>query len=149
MHRFEPPPLPGEHRSAAEPTDPYATSTSSSTPQASGYGAPSQAYGYDYGAAPQAAWGTPALNNHPRGTTVLVLGILSLVLLPLLGPVAWVMGRSALKEADASPQPVSNRSSLVAGMVMGIIGTVLLVLGTLTFVVFFFAIVTMSAAPVV
>ena len=145
MNRFEPPPLPGEHRS--EPTDPYAPPAEGAQPPSYGQ---QQAYGqgqpYGYGAAPQAAWGAPALAVHPKGTTVLVLGILSVVLIPLLGPFAWLMGRSALKEVDASPQPVSNRSVLVAGMVLGIIGTVFMVLGVLVFVLFFSSIMVMSTS---
>lgn len=78
------------------------------------------------------AWGAPAA-AHPQATTVLVLGILSIVLIPVLGPVAWVIGRRALTEVDASPVPVSNRSQLVAGMVLGIISTAMLALGLVWF----------------
>lgn len=104
--RFEPPPLPGQHGPGPEPQEPY-------------------------GAAPRAPWGVPATWTHPRGTTVLVLGILSVVLAPVVGPFAWVMGRRALSEADAAPSPPANRSALQAGMVLGIIGTVLMILGAL------------------
>lgn len=89
--------------------------------------------------APPPPWGPPAAYQHPQGSTVLVLGILSVVLLPVLGPFAWAMGRSALREVDSAPAPVANRSSLAAGMVLGIIGTGITVLGVfwfLTVVVF-------------
>lgn len=36
-----------------------------------------------------------------NGTLILVLGILSLVLCGLLGPVAWIMGNNALRNIDA------------------------------------------------
>ncbi|GGK78214.1 hypothetical protein [Ornithinimicrobium pekingense] len=116
MHRFEPPPLPGSDRPAPEPTDPWAR-----PPQG-------------YAVAPRAPWGAPASPVHPRGTTVLVLGILSVVVAPVLGPFAWAMGRTALREADAAPAPVSNRSSLQAGMALGVIGTALLVMTVLAVV---------------
>lgn len=35
-----------------------------------------------------------------NATLILVLGILSIVCLPILGPVAWIMGNNALKELD-------------------------------------------------
>lgn len=81
-------------------------------------------------------WGAPSGYAHPQGTTVLVLGILSVVVMPLLGPFAWAMGHRALKEVDRSGVPATNRSMLVGGMVTGIVGTVFLVLGTLGFLAF-------------
>jgi hypothetical protein len=67
--------------------------------------------------------------EHPQGTTILVLGILSLVVCGLLGPFAWSMGNSALQEIDANPSAYSNRGSVVAGRICGIIATCLLILG--------------------
>lgn len=146
MNRFEPPPLPGQSGSQ-EPTDPYAAPAPGADPsQPSSYGGQSSQPAYGYGAAPQAQWGAPAVYNHPKGTTVLVLGILSVVVLPLLGPFAWLMGRSALKEVDAASQQVTNRSSLVAGMVLGIIGTVLAALGALALVFVFVSLLFLSAS---
>ena len=72
--------------------------------------------------------------EHPQGTTILVLGIVSLVLglscgVGLLaGPVAWVMGNSAIAEIDRNPTAYTNRSSVQAGRICGIVATVLLVL---------------------
>jgi hypothetical protein len=128
MHRFEPPPLPGQDRPAQEPYDPFASPTAAPTARP---WTPDGTAGH--GAAPQTPWGLPAASAHPRGTTVLVLGILSIVLAPILGPFAWVMGRKALKEVDAAPHPTTNRGTLQTGMVLGVIGTVLMVLGTLWF----------------
>ncbi len=137
MNRFEPPPLPGENRPAQEPQNPYASPTAGGpTPSSQDYrSSPSYGGPGAYGAAPQAPWGMPASYAHPRGTTVLVLGILSIVLLPLLGPFAWAMGRKAIREVDAAPHPTSNRSTLQAGMILGIIGTVLFALGVLWFII--------------
>lgn len=91
------------------------------------YQPPSQGpYGYQ-GQAPYG--GMPV--DHPQGTTVLVLGILSLVICGLLGPVAWVMGSNALQEIDRNPLAYTNRGSVVAGKICGIIATVLLGIGIL------------------
>jgi hypothetical protein len=63
---------------------------------------------------------------HPRGTTVLVLGILSFFCFGvILGPIAAIMGKNALDEIDANPQAYTNRSQVLAGMICGIIGFVL------------------------
>jgi len=65
---------------------------------------------------------------------VLVLGILSLVVCGVLGPFAWVMGNRALREIDASQltaQPLGGRETVNVGRILGIVGTVLVVLGLL------------------
>lgn len=96
-------------------------------PYASGYQAPGyQPYGY----AAQAP-------NHPSANTALVLGLIALVggfvcALPLVcGPFAWSTGSRAMKEIDANPELYSGRGSAQAGMILGIIATVLLILGVL------------------
>jgi hypothetical protein len=74
--------------------------------------------------------------EHPNGTTVLVLGILSLVVCQILGPFAWKMGNTALREMDARPDLVySNRGNITAGRIIGIISTALLGLGVFFFVI--------------
>ena len=79
---------------------------------------------------PPQQWGsTPP--RHSGATTSLVLGILGLVLCQLLAPVAWYVGGQAVKEIDAAPWSYSGRSEANAGRIMGIIGTVLIVLGVL------------------
>ncbi|MBK7272243.1 MAG: DUF4190 domain-containing protein [Actinomycetales bacterium] len=83
--------------------------------------------------------------EHPQGTLILILGILSIVFCGFTGPFAWVMGRKAMREIDTSGQPYSNRSQVQAGMITGIIGSVILVLGVLYFVFVFF-IVGMAAS---
>jgi hypothetical protein len=68
-----------------------------------------------------------------------VLGILGVVLCPLCGPVAWVLGRKAEQEVDASGGRIGGRGLGTAGKILGIIGTLfivlfigLLLLGTMT-----------------
>ena len=54
--------------------------------------------------------GTP--REHPNGTTILVLGILSLVACGVFGPFAWAMGNTALREMNADPGVTwSNRGN--------------------------------------
>lgn len=67
----------------------------------------------------------------------LVLGVLGIVLCPLCAPIAWSLGRTAEREVDASGGSLDGRGLATAGKITGIIGTVLLVLYVLAFVVFF------------
>jgi hypothetical protein len=69
-----------------------------------------------------------AASSSGNGVLILVLGILSLICLPILGPVAWVMGNNALP--TASPDQVGM---VTAGRICGIIGTVFLALGIIWF----------------
>jgi hypothetical protein len=65
---------------------------------------------------------------HPQGTTILVLGILSLVACGILGPFAWNMGNQALREIDANPGIVySNRGNVAAGRICGKIATIIVI----------------------
>lgn len=91
-------------------------------------------------------FGTTTWSNareHPNGTTVLVLGILSLVACGLLGPVAWVMGNKALREMNAEPGVTfSNRGSVTAGRVCGIVGTAFVAIGMFVFALILLAVVS-------
>ena len=76
-------------------------------------------------------WSAPP-REHPNGTTVLVLGILSLVVCGILGPFAWVMGNHARREMDAQPGVNwSNRGTINAGRICGIVGTCFLIAAAL------------------
>jgi hypothetical protein len=84
---------------------------------------------------PPPGYGPPP-TNHPQTTTILVLGILSLVVCGVLGPFAWSMGNKALREIDASAMsshPLGGRETVNVGRILGIVGTVLLALGVLAF----------------
>jgi hypothetical protein len=67
----------------------------------------------------------------------MVVGIVSLVLtcgygVGLLGsPVAWWLGARAKREIDASGGRLGGRGMAQAGLVLGIVGTVLLVVAVL------------------
>ncbi|MCP4794983.1 MAG: hypothetical protein GY885_02345 [Phycisphaeraceae bacterium] len=75
--------------------------------------------------------------NPDRSSIVLVLGVLSLVICAPLGIAAWVMGASDLREMDAGLRVADGRPTAKAGMICGIIGTILFILQMLLGVLFF------------
>jgi len=64
-----------------------------------------------------------------RGTTILVLGILGIVLCQICGIIAWVMANKDLAEMAAGRMDPSGEGTTKAGKVCGIISVVLLVIG--------------------
>jgi len=64
-----------------------------------------------------------------QATTILVLGILSIVCCGLLGIAAWVMGNNELKAIDEGRRPPENRGTANAGRICGIVGVALTTLG--------------------
>lgn len=86
-----------------------------------------------YGAPPVPAGGMGGPVDHPKGMTILILGILSLVCCSPLGIAAFVMGNTALKEIDAQPGRYGNRQIVQIGRVLGIIGMVFLVISVIWF----------------
>jgi hypothetical protein len=75
---------------------------------------------------------TPSpVQRQPQASTAvaaLVLGIIGLVFCPLCGPIAWVLGRKAEQEVDASGGLIGGRGMGTAGKILGIIGTIFIVL---------------------
>lgn len=72
-----------------------------------------------------------------RGSTILVLGILSLVFCVILGIIAWVMGNHDLEEMRAGRMDPSGEGMTQAGRICGIISVVLNLVGiVLAFFVF-------------
>ena len=72
-----------------------------------------------------------------RGTLILVLGILGLLLCQVLGIAAWIMGSNDLREMDTGAMDPSGRSLTSAGRILGIIATVLLVLSAIVGIIIF------------
>lgn len=142
-----PPPPPGwnpEGPGAAPPPGPQWPSSPPGPPGPGGptgpppppgpaYGGPPPAYGYGYGS-PHPAQAYP---ESSQATLALVLGIVGLTGLVCIGfpllvsPFAWWIGQSEVRGIDAGRRPPQNRGQANAGRIMGIIGTVFLLLGVL------------------
>ena len=69
----------------------------------------------------------PAQASSNKPVTSLVLGIIGIVCCNLLGPVAWYIGKQELDAIAAGQAPVAGQGMARAGMILGIIGTVLFV----------------------
>jgi hypothetical protein len=85
-------------------------------------------------------YGSPmygAIQYPSRAGTVLVLGILSIVVCTVLGPIAWSMGNEELRRIDAGQTSGFARGNVTAGRVCGIVGTVLLLLSAFFILVAF------------
>jgi hypothetical protein len=83
-----------------------------------------------HGAAPE-----PRSYIHaPRGGTILALGVCSVILCSLLGPIAWAMGNEELRRiAEGQTSPVGHMQA-TAGRLCGIIATAFM---AIVFVVLF------------
>jgi len=64
-----------------------------------------------------------------RGAIVLVLGILGLVVCPICGIVAWVMGNGDLRAMQAGQMDPSGMGLTKAGKICGIIAVILWIVG--------------------
>jgi Domain of unknown function (DUF4190) len=62
-----------------------------------------------------------------RATWALIIGVISLFSFWFTSPVAWSMGKRAVAEIDASNGRLGGRSIANAGRILGIVGTLLLV----------------------
>jgi len=89
---------------------------------------------------------SPFRGEPHRGALILVLGILSIVLCAILGPIAWILGKSDLAKIDAGRMDPEGRGITTAGMICGIVGTVFLVLGLLASCVYFALFIMMLGA---
>lgn len=135
-----------------QPSNPYGGATFDQKPPvppapAAGYGTPPPpSYGGQpgYGQAPYGA--QPAYSGavgapDSGATTAMVLGIIGLAggffcgLPIVLSPFALFVGLAAKKRIDASAGALTGRGNAQAGFILGIIGTVLLVLSILAIVV--------------
>lgn len=81
-----------------------------------------------------------------RGTTVLVLGILGILICPICGIIAWVMGNKDIPKMLANTMDPQGLGSTKAGKVCGIISVILWALGIIAYVVFMVLIVGMAAS---
>jgi hypothetical protein len=85
--------------------------------------------------------GYPPFQTEPPPTgqaiAALVLGIAGLSLCPGVASIpAWIIGRSAVREIDASAGRLGGRTLAFVGYVLGIVGTVLAALGAVVAAIF-------------
>lgn len=73
--------------------------------------------------------------DHPQGTVVLVLGILSFFV-GLCAPFAWYLGTKALAEIRASGLRYDNEQQIVVGRLIGLVITVIGIVGIVFALVF-------------
>jgi len=66
-----------------------------------------------------------------KATLIFVLGLLSLLVCQLCGPAAWIMGNTYMREAEALG--VQPNGMAVAGRILGIVSSVLMLLSLLMF----------------
>lgn len=88
---------------------------------------------------------TPASGGQVNATLLVVMGVLGVACCTFLAPVTWVMSNSALKTLDAGGGNPSDRSTVNIARILGIIGTVILVL-SLLWLLFFGGMAAMTGA---
>lgn len=71
-----------------------------------------------------------------NGGTILALGICSILVCGLIGPVAWSMGKEELARIDRGELPANERSMVQAGYVCGVVGTCTLIFAALVLMFF-------------
>ena len=112
-----PPPYPPQAQPYPPQAQPY-------PPQAPGGYGPNPYPAYPGGP----AWGPPVPPAHRQAMTAMVLGIVGLLCCSPAAPFAIWLGHKAMREIDASGGQLSGRGQAQAGFILGIIGTVLLVI---------------------
>jgi hypothetical protein len=71
-----------------------------------------------------------------RATLILVLGILSLVICAICGPIAWVMANRDIAAMNSGLMDPTGLEQTKAGKICGIIGTVFLILGVIISIIY-------------
>jgi hypothetical protein len=71
----------------------------------------------------------PGFLKPHRGTVILVLGILGLMVCAICGIVAWVWANADLREMDAGVMDRSGRDMTNAGRILGIVSAILACIG--------------------
>jgi len=79
-----------------------------------------------------------------KATTILVLGILGIICCQIAGPIAWYMGRQELALIRAGSVSAQDETIVKIGMILGIISSILLLLGVI-WVVFLGGLATLGA----
>lgn len=82
----------------------------------------------------------PSLLHRHRGGLILTLGLLSFVLCFPIGPacgiIAWILGTQDLRAMRAGTMDPAGRGSTEAGRILGLVGTLLVVVLAMIWCVF-------------
>jgi hypothetical protein len=74
--------------------------------------------------------------NAPNAVLALVLGIVGVAVCSVCAPFAWYFGAQAEQAVDASAGTLDGRSFATAGKILGIVGTVFLVITVIGVIVY-------------
>jgi len=80
-----------------------------------------------------------------RGTTILVLGILGLVLCPICGIIAWIMGNGDIAKMQSGQMDPEGLGQTKAGKICGIIATILTIVAVIIYAIMFVFIIGAAA----
>jgi hypothetical protein len=72
-----------------------------------------------------------------RAVTSLVLGILGLTCCGIMAPIAWILGSMELKDIGSGLSSSAGKGYATAGKILGIIGTILIILSMVFAIVWF------------
>ncbi len=75
------------------------------------------------------------LPEHPNAVPTLILGVVGFIF-PLTFPIAWYLGAKGARETRNSPGRWRSSPMMTVGMVLGIVGTALMLLGIAVFTLF-------------
>ena len=99
-----------------------------------GYSAFAPAPGYAPATAPGTYAPAAGYQTPHRGALILVLGLMGLFIqCPIFPVIAWVMGSNDLREMEAGRMDRSGRDMTRAGMILGMVLSILWILGALAF----------------
>ena len=99
------------------------------------YGTPPQYGTPQYGAMPPSGLPVYGAGYEPsQAVLALVLGIIGVFVFQVVAPAAWVIGSREIQAIDAGRRNPEDRGVAVAGKILGIIGTVILALIVLFFI---------------
>ena len=101
---------------------------------------------YHPNAAGQGSYGYSVVPDHPQATTVLIMGILGVALCQLVSPFAWYLGGKARKEIQASHGTLGGSTQVTIGWALGIVGSILLILGLLGVILYVIVVVALVGA---
>ncbi len=85
--------------------------------------------------------------NDDQATLALVLGIIGCIFCWFLGPVALFIGNSSRQRIANSGGTLGGAGLATAGMILGIIGTVLLVFGVIIIILLIVAAISANPRP--